>query len=431
MSDNKNKRPGYHGPQRGQNGEERPGDNEEIGKKEPLKKIVLLDEHLEKIRNVEINKLTIKTQRDYRNRIGHFMEFLSTHYDGAAVRSLTEAELSSKLQFHHKNKQDLIYNEVSYDVFKAFLTTKQNKEDDKVMSHINVRKFRDAVKWGAAEAKQRLPLDFEFEVKGYLDSYKKITARARKDGKMEEKQADPISWALFTLILQWALDSGNVFLWTFTLLQWNCMARAINISPLGLHNFSTYEDSIKVDYDKTKMDQKGDKVRIKHLSANPFNPLVNVFLGLGVWICLEALGGRFDRTSLFFNEEGSNDEAASSRYCSQFANLCKRHTDEIRTYIRVDHCNVQGNRKGSASFAASGTTSPPSMAAIMNRGEWSVGSQILNIYLHLFALSLSRGNSLDFITQELVDGGDGRMSARAIIAQRILAMSLSNPVYTW
>ena len=84
------------------------------------------------------------------------------------------------------------------------------------------------------------------------------------------------------------------------------MARSINIGPLALHSFFVTEDSIKVHYNKTKKDQSGDKVRNKHLYANPHLPIANVNLALGIWFYHEC--SRFERTSFLF---GENDTAVS------------------------------------------------------------------------------------------------------------------------
>jgi hypothetical protein len=58
----------------------------------------------------------------------------------------------------------------------------------------------------------------------------------KKDGMLDEQEADPITWSLFRKILQRALDGKNIYLWVFSILQWNCMARSINIGVLALHS---------------------------------------------------------------------------------------------------------------------------------------------------------------------------------------------------
>jgi hypothetical protein len=51
-------------------------------------------------------------------------------------------------------------------------------------------------------------------------------------------------------------------------------------------------------YNKSKADQTGEKVSDKHIYNNPFDPLVSVFLALGVWFSLEP--ARFKNTKSLF-----------------------------------------------------------------------------------------------------------------------------------
>ena len=45
----------------------------------------------------------------------------------------------------------------------------------------------------------------------------------------------------------------------------------------------------------------------------------------------------------------------------------------MKEYIRPDHLNPYGLRKGSATHATSGTTVPPPLTSVFFRGEWSMG----------------------------------------------------------
>jgi hypothetical protein len=151
---------------------------------------------------------------------------------------------------------------------------------------------------------------------------------------------------------------------------------------LALHCFRPGEDNLKVKYDNTKTDQTGEKTHEKHCYGNPFDPLVSLFLCLGVWFCLES--SRFEHTEFLFQDENTSANAASQRYCTQLTHLFETYTDQLKQYIRVDHANSHGMRKGSATSAASGTTCPPPVSSIASRGEWSLG-KILDLYWHFAA----------------------------------------------
>ena len=94
--------------------------------------------------------------------------------------------------------------------------------------------------------------------------YKKEFADQKKKGNVDEREADAISSTLFKLILKWAVEEGNVFVWCFCLLMWHLMARSINVDSIALHCIKRgISDSITFKYDETKMDKTGEFVQEK------------------------------------------------------------------------------------------------------------------------------------------------------------------------
>ena len=74
----------------------------------------------------------------------------------------------------------------------------------------------------------------------------------------------------------------------------------------------------------------------------------------------QAVSAHFEKTEYLFQEENKEANAASQRYRSQLPELFKGHCDELVVqFIRADHANTHGIRKGSAAKGASGTTCPP------------------------------------------------------------------------
>jgi hypothetical protein len=103
------------------------------------------------------------------------------------------------------------------------------------------------------------------------------------------------------------------------------MGRSINIGVLALHCFRVGKDYLIVRYNKSKADQTGEKKGNKHVYDNPFDPLVLVFLALGVWFSLES--ARFENTKSLFQEDENEVTAVSQRYCSQLTELFKEYKD--------------------------------------------------------------------------------------------------------
>ena len=160
------------------------------------------------------------------------------------------------------------------------------------------------------------------------------------------------------------------------------MAQSINIGALAYHNFQTGDEYIKIRYNKTKSDQAGKNVRDKHVYANPFNPLCCPILALGVWFSLEST--RLGTNTSLFGSSNTEEEAPSNRYTSLLTLLMNANIETVSKFIWRNHANGHRIRKGSASFATSGITCPPSVASVAARGEWYMGA-VLDFYWHFCA----------------------------------------------
>ena len=56
-----------------------------------------------------------------------------------------------------------------------------------------------------------------------------LAVNATKETK--EISVDPISFSRYCMILTWAIEQGNIFVWKWTILHWNLMAPSISIDP--------------------------------------------------------------------------------------------------------------------------------------------------------------------------------------------------------
>jgi hypothetical protein len=128
--------------------------------------------------------------------------------------------------------------------FIKFLMAMKKKENGNFLSFSDLRKYKDAILWAASMAEERLPTTFYEEIEKFLKGYKKEFVKARRDGNTDERAAGPISFALYHLLLTWSVESNNIFVWSWTLAQWNFLARGASVDPLGFHNFSLGADSL-------------------------------------------------------------------------------------------------------------------------------------------------------------------------------------------
>ena len=224
--------------------------------------------------------------------------------------------------------------------------------------------------------KATLSTSYYSEMDSFLASIRKEIADARSRGNVDEKSADPISFSLFRLILTWAIEQGNIFVWVWTILQWNLMARSISIDPLALHNISISEDHFVIRHDSTKSDKEGEKIHNKAVYCNPLDPILCPGVSLGIWLSLNQNTFR-DNSERIFIRHGARVGSAAHRYCEQLLIIIKASWDIAQLYITT--LSAHGIRKGSATHVACATTAPPPMASIANRGDWSLG-KILDVY---------------------------------------------------
>ena len=101
-------------------------------------------------------------------------------------------------------------------------------------------------------------------------------------GKVDGYNSDPFSFTLVRLLCMWFFESGDIFSWMFILKQWNCMTRSISIDCIGFSNLKRGTDSIVVKYDDTKADTAGENCHNKNFNVNPQDPVVCVFLDIGI-----------------------------------------------------------------------------------------------------------------------------------------------------
>ena len=111
----------------------------------------------------------------------------------------------------------------------------------------------------------------ETNLGGYEKKFAHAKKQAKKQGNVEECNTDLIPLPVYRFLLRRKIETNNVFAWTWTLQQWNCMARSASIDCLAFHNFSLDLDSIVIKYDETKADRTGEKLSENNVYANPLD----------------------------------------------------------------------------------------------------------------------------------------------------------------
>ena len=96
------------------------------------------------------------------------------------VREVTDEEKADRTKFYFNKTQDLIYMGLNVQFLIFFLSSTDKRNDGKLKSYEDLRKYRDSVLWGSKMAGERLPSSFYEEMELYLGAYKKKFANAKK-----------------------------------------------------------------------------------------------------------------------------------------------------------------------------------------------------------------------------------------------------------
>lgn len=240
------------------------------------------------------------------------------------------------------------------------------------------RKFFQALVYGCELTGNKFTDGYTLEIEKFRGALKKEKQLAKGSGEVEEKDSDPISFPLFMFMCDCAVKLGDPLWWAMGLLQWHCMARCQNIDNLKIRNFSVVDDAIVIKFFDTKMDKVGEKLSPKHCYANPSDFRICVFTALACYFCMVNSEWTNKRDYLFIND-GASTGSAASNYTDRIKAWITLHVEKVQQFIRPNHGNAYGLRKGSATQASSNTTAPPPLASIFHRGEWSLGV-VLDVY---------------------------------------------------
>lgn len=345
----------------------------------------LTGEHAAAIRETESHQRSVTTVKTYNGRINSMIEWVREFYPDKATimtRELTDSEKAQGLTYY-KATHDFVYSSIDITIIKAFISTNKIKsvdEDGKPTFYCwdHSRKYHDAILYGSKRGKQSLPPSYKAEMKEFLDSLKKENQQKKKLGQVDEQEADPITMPFYVEIVKWCVKKGYIFLWCFTVLQWNCMARSCNIDALTWKSFKTGKDSIEIKFFDTKKDKEGKKCSPKNCYANPYNPFICLFTALACYLAIFDEKFQNGKQSIFLNP-GVKRGTCSHIFCSSLKDLFKEMGNRIYQWIRPGHDKDHGIRKGAAIECTSGTTAPPSASAVARRGDWSLG-KVFDIY---------------------------------------------------
>ena len=219
--------------------------------------------HCKLVKATRKYQLSENLQRKYCNRLQRIIKwifiFYRSHHDAIYV-PITEAQQNDPLRMYHNMENDINYSMLNKDIFEAFLVDHMTKENGKQCSFSHIRKFFDALLYGARQSKRYLSTSFCTSIETFLECVSKRVIKEKRGGNTDKKVADSVSKKLYEHICLWAIECDNCFVWSYTVMLWNCMARSASIEVIGLHNmFMGSSDSVYFCYDDSKTDKIGKK----------------------------------------------------------------------------------------------------------------------------------------------------------------------------
>ena len=325
------------------------------------------------------------TRKDYRNRLQQMVDWCIEKYPEyakIATRDVTEEELKDTTKHYYNQKKDFVYQRLRFKLVLAFLSVVRKENADgtgKTRSHVHVRKFHDAILFGAREQSVKLDDQYKLHLKKYLASFRKESRVATGTGQTDIERADPMNFDLYTALCTWYVDEGCVYNWLYQILLWNCVGRSASVDPLGLHNFRLGTDSIIITYDRSKSDMGGERVHPKNCYANPYNPYICSFLAMGVWCLLYP--EQFDDMDFLFVKKGCDLGSASKRFGNHLRSTVSAHREVVSQWAVPERIGAHSARKGSSTHLTAGTLNPPPLSSVAHRGEWSQGT-VQDIYFN-------------------------------------------------
>ena len=105
-----------------------------------------------------------------------------------------------------------------------------------------------------------------------------------------------------------------------------------------------------------------------------------IFTALGCYFCIHDEAWKEQKDSIFRNRNAKQKGTEAHRYCNQISKIYAANKEQIKEYVRANHFNPHGTRKGATVCASSSTTLPASLAAMANHGEWTI-PMMFEIYL--------------------------------------------------
>lgn len=232
--------------------------------------------------------------------------------------------------------------------------------------------FRSAVTSLFKDYEQAVPDDWESKVSACFQGLRRTLAerKANGDGTLKERGKRALPFDLFCEIARCFFASSDsrtgLFALSFSLLAWNLMSRAKNVTSINYADLDWDGDSLTVMFNVMKTDQEGARKYARHVFSNPLKPEIDVLLALGVYLMTKETVE--EETKLF--PGGTQYQHFSKVLQSMFHVNREKFSRWMKEGEDANFIGTHSFRKGSATYACSGSTVGAHISAISNRCGW-------------------------------------------------------------
>ena len=223
----------------------------------------------------------------------------------------------------------------------------------------------------------RMSKQLEGEIANHFKGLKRTIAAEIQNGNGVIKEGkDELQFSMYKfLALMMLKHSGDnkefIFAHCFMILCWNLMCRSSNVIKVCFAHMEWRDDALCIYFNQTKSDQEGEKPKNpRHVYANPITPAVCPILSIALYMLCFPILSRNQR-KLFPGVEQYDHYRKAFQKLLQFNEV---EAELVRSGVKADDLGTHSKRKGSGTYASSGSTACPSSVAIHIRMDWSMGN---------------------------------------------------------
>ena len=334
----------------------------------------IIQTELENLRNMNVGT---GSRAGYERSSGHFILWLDRHKphlipeafrQASQSPSLTWSFIRESIQRHDPGLPPIHFDEVSADDFLEWIITLR-KVDGEKPSYSMLNGHRSALKNLYRDYRKTLNPDVNTELSTHFKGLKRQRASEAQAGQGRAKVGkDPLSFSLYNALTTLMLkqkDKKYVLAHAIQVLSWNLMCRARNGIAICKNHLGWHEDAMTVLFANQKNDQLGERRDPRHIYADALLPSICPVLSLAIYLSVYPF-----HTS---EEQLFSGVKQYDRYRKIMASFYE--LDEVRDLL-VEHgvdptdLGTHSTRKGSVTYATSGTTAAPPTSAVHLRAGW-------------------------------------------------------------